>query len=232
MDPLFFGTDGSPLSKPEDVRRFLGKPDLHWKKGRSAYETAYSWFTAGDLPNSLRQILNTDPAFANAILQKAFFERQTELDALGRPSQTDVLALLNTDMGAAVIGVEAKVDETFGPTVVEWDNGSDGKAKRLRGLCERLRLSSESIGSLRYQLLHRTAATLIEAQHFGAGEAALVVQSFSPGEVRAGFGDFQLFASALGSPVPMPGALSNPLKLGSVRFRLGWIECSLHIDAG
>lgn len=230
MGQLFFGTDGSALSKPEDVIPFLGKQHLHWKKGRSAYETAHSWFTAQGLPNEMRQTLVTDHVLAGATLRKAIFENKTELDAFGRPSQTDVLALLQTNTGLAVLGVEAKVDETFGSIVREWNDQTVGKSRRLVGLCKRLELNPDDVGSLRYQLLHRTVATLLESERHGAVEAALVIQSFSPNHIRAGFDDFRAFSAALGTPIAEPATLAKPIKLHGINLRLGWIESSLHVE--
>jgi hypothetical protein len=77
---------------------------------------------------------------------KVVFEKQTELDTFGRPSQTDVLALLRIKSGNAILGIEAKVDETFGPLVIEWDNGSPGKGQRLRAECQRAMRSGKSAG--------------------------------------------------------------------------------------
>jgi hypothetical protein len=227
MTAIFFGGDGSPLSKPEDVIPLLGKQEKHWKERYSAYETAHSWFAAqmqGRLPPSIRAILDTSPIFAAAKLSKAFFEKQTELDNLGRgPSQTDVLAILEIKSGLAVLGVEGKVDESFGRIVSDWNDYSPSKLRRLAGLIERLRLkSSKSLGALRYQLIHRTVATLLEAEKAGAAEAVMLVQSFSPEEVKTGFSDFQDFAAAVGAPIAKPGELSQPVELPEVRLRLGW----------
>jgi len=227
MARLIFGPDGSALEKPEDVIRFLAEA-THWKIGRSAYEAAQSWFAAQDLPAAIRELIETDPVFSGAVLLKAIFEKQTPLDRLGRPSQTDVLALLQTRSGSAILGVEAKVDESFGPLVSEWNDQTPSKQQRLTGLIERLGVGG-SASVLRYQLLHRTVATLIEAEQHGAAEAVMVVQSFSPHDIRAGFSDFQRFSKALGILVEAPGRLSAPLIRGGVSLRLGWAQDQIHV---
>jgi hypothetical protein len=221
MIQLFFGGTGVPLSKPEDVIPFLGK-ETHWKEGRSAFEAAHSWFGAQNIPQSIRVVLDTDPILKNAKLEKAFFEKQTDLDRYRGPSQTDVLAILRIPSGVAVLGIEAKVDESFGQLVKDWEDGSESKTQRLAGLVKRLGLDENTIGQLRYQLLHRTAATLIEAERHGASEAAMVVQSFCPR--HTGFSDFQSFAAAVGAPVSHCGTISAPIIRGDVRLRLGWAE--------
>jgi hypothetical protein len=228
MAQLFFGPDGSPLSEPEDVRPFLGKPDLHWKERYSAYETAHSWFAAGDLPSAIRDILQGNSTFADARLVNAYFEKRTELDDSGRgPSQTDVLAYLEIKSAVAVLGVEGKVNEPFGELVSEWNDYSPGKLRRLARLVGRLALKpSKSIGSLRYELIHRTVATVLEAEKANAPEAVMLVQSFSPDDVRTGFVDFQNFATAMGIPIAAPGILSQQVQLDRVRLRLGWTICN------
>jgi Domain of unknown function (DUF6946) len=219
---LFFGPNGSPLHKPTDVIEFLGKKEEHWKEERSAYQAAYSWFTANDLPPSIRDILKDERAFDGAVLQKAIFEKRTKLDSYGRESQTDVLAYLKTAKGLAVLGIEAKVDESFGPRVHEWNDYGPGRLRRLVGLLDHLAFKSQPIGDLRYQLFHRTAATLIEARNANAPDAAMIVQSFD--KDRTGLNDFAEFAIAFGTPISAPGKLSEPKKLGDVTIRLGWTE--------
>jgi hypothetical protein len=219
---MFFGPNGSPLSRPEDIIEFLGKKELHWKPDRSAYQTAYSWFLAKGLPDSIKDILKTDSAFEGAVLPRAVFEKKTKIDSFGRESQTDVLAFVKAGAKLAVLGVEAKVDESFGPLVQEWNDYGSNRLRRLVGLLDRLEFGSMPIGRLRYQLFHRTAATLIEASNAGASEAALVVQSFD--QNRAGFEDFIAFADAFGTPISAPGKLSQSKRLGDVNIRLGWTE--------
>jgi hypothetical protein len=224
----FFSGTGVPLSKPEDVIPYLGKK-THWKEGRSAFEAAHSWFEAQDIPKSIRSVLDADPTLQNAMLEKAFFEKQTELDRYRGPSQTDILAIVRVPSGVAVLGIEAKVDESFGVLVKDWADDSESKKQRLAGLVKRLGLDGNAVGQLRYQLLHRTVATLIEAERHGAREAAMVVQSFCPG--HAGFSDFQLFATAVGAPVAQCGGISTPIIRGDVRLRLGWAVDHVRVSA-
>ena len=231
MVQLFISGDCKPLYRPGDVKHLLAHKK-HWRKGYSAYETACSWFCSGGLPTSILQILRTDPAFDHPMLEKAYFERKTKLDGLGRASQTDVLAILLTKSGRAVLGVEGKVDETFGQVVDKWNDGSKGRSDRLRGLCRRLGLNPNNCGGLRYQLLHRTVATLREAEISGAREAALLVQSFrSPTRKRTGFIAFQAFAEFMGIPLTEPGKLSKAIELDRVNLRLGWTDNAVYEGA-
>jgi hypothetical protein len=222
MPHLFFDQNEKELSKPEDVKWLLAEPEKQWVEKYSAYETACSWFDAHGLPKSIQLILQTDAILANARLKKAYFEKQTELeDSKKRPSQTDVLALVELSSGLGILGIEGKVREPFGDVISEWNDYSPGKLRRLAGLIDHLGLKhSLSIGSLRYQLFHRTVATLLEAERGKITEAAVIVQSFSPEHV--GFKDFQNFALALRTPVAVPGKLSDPIVIRNVRLRLGW----------
>ena len=137
-----------------------------------------------------------------------------------RASQTDLLALLRTGDRYLVVGVEGKAREPFGTTVADWNNGGWAKRTRLADLCERLDLEPEEVGELRYQLLHRTVATLLEAARYGVVDAVMLVQSFDTGD--ASFGDFDAFAEALGLTDAAPGKLTAPMTLDGVSLRLGW----------
>jgi hypothetical protein len=227
MSRLFFDGHEKELSGPGDVKCLLAEPGKQWVAGYSAYETAWSWFDAQGLPGSIQSILQTDAILANARLKKAYFEKQTELeDSRRRPSQTDVLAIVEIGSGLAVLGVEGKVRESFGPLIDQWNDYSPGKLRRLARLIEHIGLiPSGTMGNLRYQLFHRTVATLLEAERAGINEAAMIVQSFSSD--LAGFKDFQNFASAAGMPVVAPGRLSESIVLRGVRIRLGWTVNSL-----
>ena len=52
---------------------------------------------------------------------------------------------------------------------------------------------------IHYQLLHRTASALVEAERFAASKAAMIIESFSP--ERRWFDAFERFALLLGQTV-------------------------------
>lgn len=126
------------------------------------------------------RVLSARAELSGARLLEGHFERSTPMPGRGRASQTDLLAVCTSDQGHFVLAVEAKVDETLGPIVREWDNGTPNRRERLGGLLQLLEIEEESAGLLRYQLLHRTTAALIEAEAFGTARAVMLVQSFSP----------------------------------------------------
>ena len=210
-----------PLLRADDVIPHLGRPS-HWKEGRSAKSLADSWFNANGVPKTVSALLSSAPEFRDAELLDGWLERKTDLgDGCGAASQTDLLALLSLDDELAVLAIEAKVDESFGDVVDDWiADGSVKKFKRLAGLCARLGIDPKSTGKLRYQLLHRTVAALIEAERFHARKAVLAVQSFCP--KSTGFADFQTFSKAIGFEIEERGSLVGPRRFGGIDLWIGW----------
>src|SRR4029077_17211654 len=113
----------------------LGGTDRHWKSGRSAHALATVWFQANEIPESIRKVLAAHPAYAELKLVDGFFERRVDLGDGKRPSQTDLMAICADRAGLFLLGVEGKVDKTFGPVVGEWLESSSTKKARLEKLC-------------------------------------------------------------------------------------------------
>jgi hypothetical protein len=218
-----------PLLKAEDVIPHLGRPG-HWKQGRSAKSLADSWFEADGIPKAMQVLLASAPEFRGAKLIDGWLERKTDLgDSCGAPSQTDLLALLDVGDELAVLAVEAKVDESFGPFVHEWiADGSLKKHKRLRALCARLGIEADDALPLRYQLLHRAVAALIEAKRFHLRKAVLAVQSFCPD--ATGHEDFLAFCEVIGFTGSKRAKLSGPRHIGDIDLWVGWMGNSVRED--
>jgi hypothetical protein len=211
-----------PLLRPEDVIPHLGKGELHWRDGYSAKAVCNSWFRANDIPRSVRHVLNRAAEYRDAEFVDGWLERSTHLPwGRGNPTQTDLLAVVAIGDELAVLGIEAKVRESFGPYVKDWlAEGGHNRADRLNGLCELLGLQIEVASPLRYQLLHRTAAAALEAKRYRARHAAMIVQSFCPD--CTGLSDFQSFAEAMGYGRVGANTISSPKALGSISLRIGW----------
>ena len=155
---------------------------------------------ANGLPPEVRQLLNNTglPSLRDLELLAAFPEWETALPGGERPSCTDVMALARNHDGLAVIAVEIKVNEPFGPTVGEKRAGaSRGQEQRFDHLEQVLQLEGHFEDSVRYQLLHRTASALLTARQFHAATAVMLVHSFSP--VGRWRDDLDAFAAAMGS---------------------------------
>ncbi len=210
------------IAKPEDVIPFLAKRERHWKCGYSAYELAHSWVNAGDIPAPVRAVLDTCADYAGVTLVEGLFERDVDLRTPGRRSQTDLLVFVNSVHGAAVIAVEGKMDEPFGDLVSTWNDGSAGKERRLAVLCASLGLGVAGVGRIRYQLLHRTASAIYEAQRYRATQAVMLVHSFSATE--ASFPDFQAFSRSMGIPVESVNRVSEERDCEGIRLRLAWVK--------
>lgn len=206
-----------PSAGPDSWRQFLAKPDLHWAVGYSARTVAHAWEAADGFPPEVQAILY--PVLGPVELLLALPEHKTPLPGGRRDSQSDVFALGRHRGGLVACTVEGKVDEPFGPTVGDWmRDASPGKVERLAYVCGLLGIV-DCPPDVHYQLLHRTAAALIEAERFCATDAAMVVHSFSP--QRRWFGAYERFVQLL-----VPGAdgeTSVTVALpNSRRLLLGW----------
>ena len=217
------------IEKPEEIIPRLGKQELHWKQGRSAYELATLWTRSAGLPASVRAVVEQADGWETPRLLEGIFERETPMPGRGRPSQTDLLAIVALAGGNAIIGVEGKVDEPFGSTVKKWlgEAPDTNRHLRLEGLCLTLGLDRLSVGSLYYQLLHRTCAAIYEAKRFGYSRAMMLVHSFAavsaPTGFPACFPEFRDFAEAMGMPVAIPGSVSLPKECYGIEVRLAWV---------
>lgn len=212
---------GKPLGTPHDARAYLADPIRHWRPDHSALELATIWIGSDGFPPSVEDVLASSSTYAGCRLIEAFFEREVNLGTRGRPSQTDLLALVELTDGYGVIAVEGKAREPFGPLVSEW-NDSPGKQTRMEDLCEKLELDASDAGDLRYQLLHRTVSALLEASRYGAREALMLVHSFDPSD--SSIDAYQEFAAALGLDNAAPNTITSAVVRDEVTLRLGWVK--------
>ena len=212
-----------PMLRPEDVIPCLGAP-THWKQGCSAKSLADSWFHANDVPPRVRSVLNQSDDLLDCELVDAWLERETDLgDRQGRHSQTDLLAILGLRTGLAVLGIEAKVTESFGPLVSKWlAEDSLGKRRRLAKLSATLGMDHGSVLNQRYQLLHRTVAVVLEAKRYRTNRAIVLVQSFCPH--KTGFDYFSAFVHAMGYQVPCSDRLTEARRVDGITLSFGWVS--------
>lgn len=184
-----------PSDGPDSWRRFLAQPDIQWRTGYSARTIAHAWEAASGFPPEVAAIL--EATLGPTDLLVAIPEHKTPLRGGRRESQSDVFAIGRHAGGIVTCTVEGKVNEPFGPTVGEWlVDASPGKAERLGYLCHLLHIET-CPPEVHYQLLHRTASALIEADRFFARDAAMIVHSFSP--ERRWFEAYERFVTLLGA---------------------------------
>lgn len=207
----------TPSPGPGAWRQFLAEPEKHWVKGYSARTLAHAWEAADGMPDEVADILGE--AFGPFELLLAIPEHKTPLPGGRRESQSDVFALIRHQQGLATCTIEGKVDEPFGPIVAEWiRDASPGKKERIAYICELLGLS-EIPAAVHYQLLHRTASALIEADRFCATDSVMIVHSFSP--EQRWFEAYERFCEVMGcrAEVGIPVVLTVP---NGKRLVLGW----------
>lgn len=204
-----------PSRGPDDWQQFLADPQKQWKRGYSAMAAALSWEAAQGLPPEIAAMLGE-----RATLLFAIPEHKVALPGGRGESQCDVFALVRAGDETIAVAVEAKVNEPFGPSVADWMvDASAGKTERIAFIRDLLGLPDGPIGHIRYQLLHRTAAAVLEAARFKTDRAAMIVQSFS--QEHRWFEDFAAFTGLLGLDAVRGKPLRHVLPSGKP-LDLGW----------
>ena len=176
------------------------------------------------LPREISDVLDAcgDESLTSLELLAAIPEWEVDLPGGDRPSQTDVLAINRNEFGLVILGVEAKVDEPFGPTLGEKRAGAqEGQLERISYLERELGCVSSMEDSIRYQLLHRTVSAVLTARAFHAGIAVMLVQSFSPDSRWRK--DFEAFAAAISSKRVTDDLYEVELD-DSPRLMIGWCK--------
>jgi len=191
------------------------KEKVHWKKGRSAYSAA-EFIMNRDGVNAIRsrvsEALNKLVTFERVVP-----EHEVRFDKFGKGRIHDIGMYGTTDTGESVfVGVEAKVDEPFGPSVL--DAYLAAKVKQISGTTtnapERIEKlltmhfpkPDKSMFDLRYQLLYATAGTISA----GADISVLYVIVFDTSLYDASIGednyrDYMQFMSKVGAtPLELP----------------------------
>lgn len=231
MSRLFIATRG-----PCDWRSRLAKPEEQWKRRFSAFETAVSWENAAGsrsgIPPALVKLLHSG-GYEEAALVFAVAEHKVSLDGGGHASQCDLWAMVNTSRGMLSLSVEAKVAEDFGTeSLGEWlasgksSRSPQNRQKRWEHIQKFLPRTEDTYSKARYQILHRCAAAVIEAERLGLKHAAFVVQAFEAPAER--FHDFEEFCGVLRVPA-VRGSMAVT-SAGGVSLGLGWVDCQFATD--
>jgi len=213
-----------PTRSPEDWRQLLADPVKHWRTGYSAKALAHCWQEAGDFPAEVRDAFRNSgiDVFHNVEMLAAFPEHKVPLPGGRRPSQNDLFVVAKGNGELMSIMVEGKVSEPFGDTVAEWKGAyGKGKQRRLQYLCDLLELSPAEVDHIRYQLLHRTASAVIEAEGFNAPNAVMLVHSFSPR--NEWFDDYQRFVALFGATGEL-GTIVSARTVSGVKLYVGWVK--------
>lgn len=211
-----------PSTRPDDWRTMLAHPKKHWVRRKSARTLAYCWEDAGGFPPEVRAVLRQHPILAKAEPLLIFPEWKVTLPGGNRSSQNDAWILAKSDDSLISIAVEGKVDESFDKKMSGWLKGaSDKKKERLAFLANTLGLSLPIPDNIRYQLLHRTASAVLEAQRFGATHAVMLVHSFSPTDKW--HDDFKAFVSLFGQEAVI-GQIVSVMVSNGIPLHFAWVH--------
>jgi hypothetical protein len=212
-----------PSQGPDSWKEFLAEPDKQWKTGYSAKSLAYCWEEAQGFPKSVQKVFKECPyeLFHSMELLIGIPEHKVPLPGGSTESQNDIYVLAKSGNELVSIAVEGKVNEPFGPTVSEkLKDPSPGVVKRLDFLCDLLQIKDHKLDSIRYQLLHRTASALIEAERFCTPHALMLVHSFS--QEHMWFEDYAAFAKLYDLSV-QPDSITYVGEISYKKLYLGWV---------
>jgi hypothetical protein len=165
------------------------KRDYQWRSGRSAMELARAWFTSSVpvMPIELRRLLDRSRVMKGFHADRGYPERITRLPESGEHRNHDLVLHGKVGKRAAVVCIEAKVDEGFGDQAGKYYRTKletrSGVPKRIDALLRILfGVTAKDRGvpwrSLRYQLLTAGAGSVLEARAAGADLAVFVVHVF------------------------------------------------------
>jgi len=217
MRKIFIPTDGEI-----DWKAFLIDPEKQWAKGYSARTLAHAWEDADGFPPEVADVFNKCRLLASIKPLLIFPEWKVPLPGGSTSSQNDIWVLAECDSGLVSITVEGKVNEPFDKTIGDWIlKASEGKRERLTHLADILGLKEPIHGSIYYQLLHRTASAVIEAERFGATQAVMLVHSFSP--TNKWFEEFRAFV-ALFKGATEVGKISTVKVKDNMSPHLAWVH--------
>ena len=175
-------TKTNVIKSVEDWRMYAPpqNPKKHWKEGHSAKLLA-KYVTNKNFANDVEQWIK-DCHFSSS--REVFCEPEVTTSfpnrGLGRKHD---LIIEGKDF---IIGVEAKVSESFGARTIEkeYEGQSEGKQKRVEILLKYIGKSYEEAKNYKYQLLTGLVGTLLEAKRKGKEKCLFIVISFT-GDVDA-----------------------------------------------
>ena len=224
MNRLFVPTEG-----PTDWRRLLADPETQWARFKSALEMAVCWESARrqprGLPSEIATALDTVPEISGARLLIGFPEHKVSFEGGGHPSQNDLWALLRVGSDLVSMAIEAKAGEKLDDVVRDWlpkEGERSRKPERLSALKRRLGIPDEDVSHIRYQLLHRTASALKEAERFGASMAVVLVQTFNRVADEESWNDVLKFGEVMGALIK-DGCVVHSPRPTAVPLFIGWV---------
>jgi hypothetical protein len=223
----------APTAGLSTWKQGLLDPDTQWVRTKSAFETAVFWECGAMQPRGLHPhliaLLEQEQTLEGCELVASFPGHRVHMPGVMDASQTDVWAVLRTDVGSVSIALEGKAGEGFAESVGEWRKDALAeKDTRLAFLCDQLGLTKQPSDEIRYQLLQRTVSALLEAERVDAAIAAMIIVSFT--DDPRSKDDFGAFTSCLGGAVS-PGQIRRMTSVQHRPLFLGWLDAKLCTDA-
>ena len=212
-------SSGKPIRNFEDWACLYDTPQTsrQWKEGRSAYSVAEFVLHRSGLDFIASRV---SKALGKAVeIERAIPEYEVRFDEFGRGRMHDLGVFAKSDDGESVfIGVEAKVDESFGATVLE--NYLDAKAKQICGvstnapkrieklLSQHFVEPSKDMFNIRYQLLYATVGTLaVNSDHAILYVIVFRTNLYSETKSAENYRDYVYFMEKVGArPFNVPGS--------------------------
>jgi len=209
-----------------------GNPKHLWKKGYSAQALAeFILLQNGEetIKNAVNAVLVDDPVVR---FTDAEIECKCPFDRYSKPRQQDLGIWGETRSGKIVfVGVEAKVNETFGKTMEDRRRlAEEYRAKhenskqvaRIDELCNKFGVKFEEVGGLRYQLFHFAAGTACMSKDKGGKEISarvmlvlvLETECYSPKKGENNKNDFNRFMARFFQKVSGGWRLREKLQRG------------------
>ncbi len=215
-----------PAKSADDWQSFLADPTKQWKVGYSARTLAQAWHGQNGFPEEVERLFKRSyfQQFKPLTPLMIFPEYKVPIMGQGKDSQNDLFVLAKADDHQLVaMTVEGKVEESFGCTIKKWLQSSKGdrtnKERRLYALQDELGLETIP-DTIYYQLIHRCASAVIEAERFNARYAIMLVHSFSPH--GSWFNEYAAFV-ALFEQQAVKDKLIHLSSLGNVELFSGWV---------
>lgn len=139
-----------------------------------------------------------------------------------RLPQNDIFVLAKGNNELISIMVDGKASEPFGDTVADLlKDRNRTKKKRLQFLLKKLQIENMDVDTIRYPILDRTAAALIEAEKFNAQNALILIHSFS--WLNRWLRDFKRFVSLFGMKGKV-NSISGPVVISGINLYFGWVR--------
>ncbi len=163
----------------------------HWRDGRSAKELAKYWCNdISTTPIELKGLLEGHKDFTDIQIDIGSPEYETRFDQFGKGRIHDLLLIGEQNKSKVIIGIEAKVDESFGndtvkgyylKSILKRINGEGtnvpNRIEQLLTALFRKPITLEIL-DIMYQLIHSTAGLLAESKEQSVKKALFIVNNF------------------------------------------------------